>query len=139
VSKPSDHTPEQDAVLTEGYPRGLSRAELTAAVNALPGKRIEKEHQFWSAVSRLGLQRPAGWRSVAQEAAVATRKANKVAPRRKEASPRPILLRQLINIGMQLGVPLARRTIDVVNRAQKREDPTHPGYVLVQKQTGWRM
>lgn len=66
-------TPEQDAVLVEGYPAGRPTSELIAAVNALPGFHVTRDKQIRHRVAKLHIQRPEWYVAQAQADALETR------------------------------------------------------------------
>lgn len=126
------YSPEQIAEFKRLYESGAPDAELIAGVNALPGKRMLGAGAVEGLRSRLKLRRNQT-ESDRVRKSWATRRKSKPAAEQAPSDPRVgIPLREVYRWGADLGVPLSKRgDVHAVSRAMKRENPEHPGFVLV--------
>lgn len=134
----SRYLPEQVAIFREMYPRGAEFEIIAVAVNAVPGGyQLRDKKQFWMWAKGLRLQRSA--ESIRAQLSRQTR-AYWSARRAEVASvsdgrpPIQIHLREIYQHAFTLDLPRDKRgDLDALNRAMRRENPAHPGFVLADR------
>lgn len=144
-------SPEQDALILNLWPLGVSNEEITSQLNAMRGQVFTKPYHLTGAAARLGVRRPAKWKSLSRERAweacrqkAVERTADKPAkiiraaksvqvfiPKPEGTSPKKLEWREVYQWGAALKLPLEKRgDIEAVSRAMQLDTPGHPGFVL---------
>lgn len=140
----TQYSPEQDAIIVEGWTAGWPRAVLLARVNAVPGRVCDRIKNISDRAGALHVLRPEWFKAECKRQEMTKRWAARrarapapvapVAPAPKLDPPKPVRvpLSELIRLGRGLGLTVSD-SMDVVavSKAQKLDDPSHPGFALL--------
>lgn len=127
---------DQENLFRRAWPAGVEFPDVQALINAAGKRQLNTREAAGKWAKRLGIKRPADWnsRNSAKGAKARWEKAQS-----KPAPPvdrrRCVSLGALCRIGHLLGLKeSAALDPELVTRAQRKEDATHPGYRLEQYQ-----